>query len=161
MTLTSLDTTELTVPANVTILAGQSNATFNISVVNDAELDGTQLAQLTVSASGYSSAGGFINVLDNETATLRLNVPTNVTEGDGTLLAAVISSAAPTANILVSLSSSDTSEIQVPSSVVLAAGQTSATFNLTVVNDSLIDGNQTATVTAQVTNWTAGVTNIV
>ena len=37
-----------------------------------------------------------------------------------------------------------------------AAGATSATFDLTVVDDLLLDGPQTATVTAHVENWTDG-----
>ena len=43
-----------------------------------------------------------------------------------------------------------------PATVTILAGQTSATFHVTVVNDTLIDGPQTATVTAHVQNWTDG-----
>jgi uncharacterized repeat protein (TIGR01451 family) len=54
----------------------------------------------------------------------------------------------------VSLSSSDTTELQTPATVVLAAGQTSAVFNVTIVDDVLIDGDQVANLTAHVPNWT-------
>ena len=95
---------------------------------------------------------------DNETAVLTVTLPASATEGDGTLTGAgtVTVSQAPAVNMAVALSSSDTSEVTVPATVTILAGQTSATFNVTIVNDTLIDGPQTATVTAHVQNWTDG-----
>ncbi len=61
--LSSSDTTELTVPATVTILAGQSSATFQITAVNDGISDGDQVAIITASASPFLSATQAINVL--------------------------------------------------------------------------------------------------
>ncbi len=159
--LASLDTSELTVPAMVTILAGQSNAMFTLTIVDDAELDGTQTTQITAAAGGHSSAATPVTIFDNETATLTVQLPGSVTEGGATAQGTVSASAAPTANMTVTLLSSDTTEIQVPPSVVLPAGQTSTVFNITVVNDTLIDGNQTATVTVQVPGWTDGMGNII
>ena len=56
----------------------------------------------------------------------------------------------------VTLAASDTTEIQVPPSVFILAGQTSAVFTATIVEDTLIDGPQSADVTAHVQNWTDG-----
>ena len=50
--------------------------------------------------------------------------------------------------------------VKLPPSVVLASGQTSVVFNLTVVDDNALDGAQFVTLTATVTNWTPGVTNL-
>jgi uncharacterized repeat protein (TIGR01451 family) len=162
VTLNSSDTTEVIVPPTVTILAGQSNANFSVTIVDDALLDGPQSATVTATAPPYQSANGTITVADNETATLTVSLPASVTEGDGTLpVGTVTASAAPAANITVNLSSSDTTEITVPNSVILPAGQTSVGFNITVVNDTQIDGDQTATITAHVANWTDGFTNVV
>ena len=160
VTLSSSDTSEITVPATVTILAGQTNAAFNLTLVDDAELDGGQAATLTATASGYSSALASITVLDNETATLTVSLPASVTEGGAAVQGTVSASAAPTANIAVSLSSSDTTEIQVTPSVVLTAGQTSVVFTVTIVNDTQIDGDQIVNVTANVTNWTNGLGSV-
>ncbi len=156
VTLNSSDTSEITVPATVTILAGQSNAVFLLTVQDDPDLDGSQTAQVTAAAAGYTSAASFITVLDDESATLSLSVPASVTEGGGSYLSRVDASAAPTTNITVALTSSDPTEILVPATVVMPAGQTSAVFSVTVVDDTQIDGTQTATVTAQVLNWGDG-----
>jgi hypothetical protein len=68
VTLTSSDTTEATVPATVTILDGQTSATFAITAVDDAIVDGTQVVTITASALGFTSGSANINVTDDEVA---------------------------------------------------------------------------------------------
>jgi hypothetical protein len=160
VSLTSSDTSEITVPSSVTVLAGQTNATFNITVIDDGQLDGTQTATVTATAPSYAPANATLLVYDNETATLQVVLPATATEGQGTASGTVLISAVPAANIVVGLSSSDITEIQVPTSVTIPAGQTSAVFTATVVDDNQIDGPQAVTVTAHVQNWTDGSTNI-
>ncbi|MBN9522042.1 tandem-95 repeat protein [bacterium] len=50
--------------------------------------------------------------------------------------------------LTVALQSSDTTEVTVQSSVVIQAGQASATFAVNAVDDTLVDGTQSATITA-------------
>jgi uncharacterized repeat protein (TIGR01451 family) len=154
--LSSSDTSEATVPATVTIPAGQTNAVFDLTIIDDGVLDGTQTSAISASASGFANGYGTISVFDNETATLQAMLPATAAEGQGTVQGTVQVSAVPAANIVVSLSSSDTTEIQVPASVTIPSGQTSAVFTAIVVDDNQIDGSQTATVTAHVQNWTDG-----
>jgi hypothetical protein len=160
VSLTDSDTSEITVPASVTVLAGRTNATFDITVVDDADLDGTQTSTVTASAAGYAPVTATMAIYDNESATLQVVLPATATEGQGTVTGTVYVSAVPAANIVVSLSSSDTTEIQVPVSVVIPSGQTSAVFTATVMDDNQIDGPQTATITAHVQNWTDGSASI-
>lgn len=54
----------------------------------------------------------------------------------------------PATSLTVNLASSDTTEITVPPSVVIPAGQLSATFTASAVNDGIIDGIKMATITA-------------
>ena len=56
VTLSSDDTSEATVPSTVTILDGQSSATFDIAAVDDSEVDGTQQVTISASTAGYNSA---------------------------------------------------------------------------------------------------------
>ncbi len=53
------------------------------------------------------------------------------------------------ADMLVVLSSSDTSEIVVPASVTIRAGQHQQNFNVQAVDDAMLDGTQVVTITAQ------------
>jgi methyl coenzyme M reductase subunit C len=66
VSLASGDTTEATVPATVTILAGQSSATFAVAAVDDATADGMQTVVITVSAAGYTSGTANVQVTDND-----------------------------------------------------------------------------------------------
>lgn len=154
--LASGDTNELTVPPALIIVAGQTNAAFDLTVQDDAMLDGTQPVIVTAQAAGFGPATATIRIHDNESATLRLTLPATASEGGAPIDATVSVSAVPDRNLLIGLSSSDPTEIQVPAWVGIPAGQTSAVFSLTIVDDTEIDGPQNALVTAQVQNWTAG-----
>jgi len=156
--LVSGDTSEITVPASVTIPAGQTWITFDPTIVDDDFLDGTQQPTVTASATSYDSGQTSLLVHDNETATLSVSLPATAAEGMGTLTGAgtITVSQAPAVDITVALTSSDTSEITVLAGMTIPAGQTSASFDVTIVNDNQIDGPQIATVTAHVAGWTDG-----
>ncbi len=64
VTLASNDTTEATVPATVTIPAGQMTAAFAIAAIDDAIVDGTQLVTFTASAAGFVSGTTTFSVTD-------------------------------------------------------------------------------------------------
>lgn len=66
VTLTSLDLTELTVPATVTILANQTNATFAVAAVDDLDSDGSQSVVVNATTSGYAQGTATVTVTDNE-----------------------------------------------------------------------------------------------
>jgi hypothetical protein len=70
VSLTSSDTSEATVPATVTILAGQASATFAASIQDDALADGTQTVTITAAAAGHVSGTDTLHVLDNESWTI-------------------------------------------------------------------------------------------
>lgn len=57
--------------------------------------------------------------------------------------------------LVVTLSSSDTTEATVPATVTIPANQSSVTFPITAVNDTFPDGSKTAIVTATAANATS------
>ncbi len=161
--LTSSDETELIVPATVMLPAGQTSAVFNVSIVDDLELDGSRTASVTATAPDYATNQVILLVHDNESATLSLEFPVTLREGDGTVPGGGVlrASQAPSVDVLVSLASSDETELVLPFGVVLPAGQTSALFDFTLPDDNLLDGPQAVTATARVRNWTQGVASVV
>jgi hypothetical protein len=154
--LTSSNTNKATVPATVTLLAGHNSVAFNIYIVNNGLLDGTQDATITAYVPGYGIRGATMEVYDNETATLQLSVPPTVAESQGTVQGTVSCSPPPDVDVSINLSSSNTNAIQVPSSIVLRGGQSSLGFSATVINSDQITGPQSVTLTAHVQNWTDG-----
>ena len=156
--LSSDDILQLTVPGNVVIPAGQTSAVFDITIVDDALLDGSQTVEITASAAEHYPTTGAIQIHDNDSATLTVTIPATATEGDGVLAAqgTVSIDATPDADIIISLTSNDQSEVVVPETIKISAGQTSEVFDLTIIDDTEIDGTQIVTITASVTGWTAG-----
>jgi hypothetical protein len=71
-------------------------------------------------------------------------------EGAGPLAGAgtVFLPAPVASNVVVTLTSGDATQVSVPATVTIPAGATSAVFSVTAVNDALLDGSQTRSVTA-------------
>ena len=64
VTLSSSDLSELTVPATVDIPAGAASAIFDVTVVDDLDVDGDRPATVTASAAGVGSGTATITVVD-------------------------------------------------------------------------------------------------
>ena len=85
VTLVSSDLTEATVPATVTIAAGQTvSPAFAVAAVDDAVLDGTQTVTVTASAAAYTDGTGALQVTDDEVSLTGVtpgaaNTPLNLT----------------------------------------------------------------------------------
>jgi hypothetical protein len=158
VSLASSDTGRVTVPATITIPAGQTLVSLPLTIVDNALLDGPEAVVISATAAGLVPASATIAIHDNETATLTVTLPTSAHETAGVLMGAgtITSSAAPTRDITVQLLSSDVTGLTVPATVILRAGQTTANFNLTMVDDHVIQGDRPITITAQMENWTPG-----
>jgi hypothetical protein len=156
ITLTSTVPTELTVPVSVIIPANQTNASFNLTAIDDTLLDGAQQVSVIASATNFASATNAVSVLDNEPAVLTITVPATTAENAGTLInqGHVNSSAPPNKPVTVPLISSDTNVVQVPASVIIQSNETTASFNVIIVNNPRLDGDHTATISTTVANWT-------
>ena len=159
--LVSSNPAEASVPATVSVPAGQLSAPFNVTIGNDAVVDGPQAVIVSASAAGFAAAAGVITVLDNESGgALTLSAPASAIEGAGTVQGTLTVSIAPAAPLSVTLASTDATEVQVPGTVVIPAGRTSVSFPITIVDDTALDGTQSATLTASLVGWTAGTANL-
>lgn len=137
VTLASSDTSVAGVPAGVTVPAGATTATATVSTqvvpstrtatISAAHGGVTGTATLTVSPPPGSSVS-----LDS------LTIPAEMTAGstaDGTV---TLTGAAPSGGASVSMSSTNTGIVRVPSTVTVPTGQTTATFTVTAMNASTV-----------------------
>jgi trimeric autotransporter adhesin len=162
ITLASSNTGVVTVPANVSIPAGQTSATFQVTAI----AAGTSTITATM-PSGLGGTASSCTTTVNPVVTITLACPgANIVAGT-TGTSTVTISPAQSSSITVTLSSSNTSTATVPASVSIPAGQTSATFSITGVaaGTSTITatlpaatGGNTATCSTTVANPTASVT---
>ena len=162
VTLSASPATLISVPPTVTIPAGNTNVTFTITVLDDGILDGTQTATITATASNYATGTASMQIYDSETATLTLSIPATATAGQGVLTnAGLVTVSAPVgANVNIALGDSNTNAVVVPPTVTVPNGQTSAVFNVAIIDNHLFGPPRTATVTAHVQNWTDGTASI-
>ncbi|MCA9205698.1 MAG: hypothetical protein KDA59_21740, partial [Planctomycetales bacterium] len=158
--LATSDPTEATVPLTVTIPDGQTtSAPFNITGVDDAVLDGTRTTTISASATGYVTGTAAIDVTDFEPLTVTLSAST-ISENGGLTTLTVSREDASTA-LVVTLGSSDTSEINVPQIVLLGIGQkVSPPVQVSAVDDQLLDGTQTVQITASADLYASGSASI-
>ena len=94
VSLTSSDPTRATVPATVTIFAGQTSAVLPVTIIDDGLLNGPEAVVISATAVGTVAGSATINIHDYQTATLSMSLPTSVHELDGTIIGTVTSSAA-------------------------------------------------------------------
>jgi hypothetical protein len=86
--------------------------------------------------------------LDTEGPALTLGIAdSSISENPGTSQATVKRNSATTGALTVNLASSDPSQATVPANVTIPTGSSSATFTITAVNDTVLDGTQTVAIT--------------
>ena len=157
VSLASSDASELIVPASVVIPAGQTTATFDLTVVDDIALDLSRTVTVTATSASLAPGSAEVVVHDNENPTLTVSLQPFWVEGQG-VQSVGIGVSLPVVTefpLLVNLLSSDTTELTVPASVVIPAGTSGKAFTVTVVDDTEQDGAQSVTVSA-LAPWVQG-----
>jgi hypothetical protein len=137
--LRSSETNKLRVTNSVTIPAGETTVAFDLEAVDLPSLDGDLTVRVTAEATNFASARALMVVRDNDSPQLFLEIPAEVTEGQGILTnAGRLSVVGPMiTNLLLRLTSSVPEKVSLPSSLLLAAGQTSLWFNLNVASNQI------------------------
>lgn len=152
--LASSQTSEVLVPAYVIVPEGQTSATFDVTIVDDTHLDGTQRTAITAAAAGYRPGSQRITVDDNETAVLALRLPAAIAEGQTGVPVVLTVDAAPSLVTSISLNSTVPGTLVVPPQVFMPAGQTSAVFAVSAVDNFISNPPQEVRITAHVEHWT-------
>ncbi len=130
--------------------------TTTVTAVNDAILEGGHTGTITHSASGggydgVSIANAVANVTDNDTGSVTVTesaASTDVTEGGATDTYSVVLDVAPSGTVTVTPSpDSDVSVSPNPLTFTTENWSTAQTTTLTAVNDAVVEGSHTGTVT--------------
>ena len=158
VSLASSDEGAIETPQTVTIPAGERDVVAMLDVKDDALLDGTQSAEITVSATGYEDSQVTIEVLDHESLSIEIATETvKESDGEGATTAVVTRSNSDTTELLrVSILNSDASEVVAPPIVEIPAGAQSVTFVIDAVNDLIVDGLQQVALTVMATGYVDG-----
>ncbi len=165
VTLSSNLVSRATVPASVTIPAGQLSTNFPITAVNDLLANGTQSVTILASATGYVQDQQVITVQnDSDTAIVVAITPDTFLESAGAGVATgSVTLAAPTVAALdVELVSLDETEATLtPDFVTIPAGGTTASFTVNAINDTDVDLNVSVIIRAIAPGYTTGEKTII
>lgn len=138
----SAGSTALTVPASVTIGAGDLWASFEFNAPEDSLVTLSRSVMVNASATGFSIMPGSVVVTDNETANATLTLPTPLQEGNLPSNNATLGISPPPAiPITFTLTASPAAELTIPATVTLPAGQSQVAFTARATNDTRIDGD--------------------
>ena len=149
------------IPANAQIVfaPGETSKTIEVRIVADdlVEANETFAIQLITPQNATinpQAATGTATIVDDDTAALTLSIiPGTFSEAAGATAArgVVSRNTATTAALTVNLSSSNPAKATVPATVVIPAGQTSANFNVSAVDNAIVDGSKKVTISAKAT----------
>ena len=128
------------VPVNVTVLAGNTSATFSITT---SPVYSNETLSISASLGGKTVSSGFA-IGTSDSAHFVSASPSSVVGGATSTGTIALSSPAPTGGVTVTLASSSP-DLQVPVSAYVAAGSSSATFPITT---SRISDNESVTISA-------------
>ncbi len=156
--LTSHDPEEITVPEFVTIKAGKKSAVFDIFIKDDDLVDGTQTVPVTACAEGWNTGTAYINVQDNETASLTVELAKDINENDGTVdkIGIVRMDKAAEKDVKVNLIGENSKKISLPESITIPKGGNSAEFSVSVPDNIKFVGTESINITAYVDGWENG-----
>lgn len=97
-----------------------------------------------------------VEILATSGKGLGVSVPATIVEGSAPVTGTVTTDQAPADDLQITLVSSASDRLSVPVSVVLPAGQTSVTFGLEALADTLLNGSPTVSVQASATGYASG-----
>ncbi len=168
VTLSSSQNTRLTVPATVTIPAGQSQQTFSASSIPNAQVEGADtVIRVEATATASTASQLDLTLVDNDAPALfaQFSAPTISEDGaitTGQTQLTVTRNTPTTSSLVVALSTDNANRLQLAATTLtIPAGATAASIVVSGVANSDADGDVEVGITATATNFVDGESSIV
>ena len=142
------DPVRVMAPPVIIMSAGQTNLSFLVRAMDDLTLNASPSVELSAEVPGWGSAAGAIRVLEKSPPALALALPPEAHESQDNWAGAgsVQLSSRLATNLPVRLESLDPSEIILPASIVIPAGEMQGTFDLRLIDDGVVNGRRPVTI---------------
>lgn len=139
VTLLSSDVSEATVPASVTLAAGQTSAQVAIHAVDDNLLDGSQVVTITASAADFAPGTAQLTVTDFETLTATFSIDSIREDAgpDAATLTIRRSNTDTTLPVAVAVSGSDAARLVLPTLITIPAGAQQVVVPVVPIDDDI------------------------
>ena len=134
--ISASEPTRISVPAFITIPAGQSGKTFNLTAINNEDIEGDFEVEILVQEDSYGTATSIITVIDDEAPSLFLSLSVDeANEGDQFELE-ITRDFINDQPLTVDLFTSDNQQIDLPGDLTIEANQASAILMVDVTDDN-------------------------
>ena len=150
----------LGLPETLTIAAGQSSLRYQAAPVNDQEYLGNASAEIAISAAGYKGAQSTISLVEDEKPTLTLTLSASSAAEGAEITGTVSMNTISTVDTVVKLGSTYAAQLNLPASVTIKAGESSASFTATVVQDETAEIDKELKITAAATGFNSGTAKV-
>lgn len=153
VTVSSSSPGSLSVDGPVIIPAGLTEAPFNVNAVQNEIIQGLRTVEVSASSPNALPATATVDLLDDDIPLLTLSTSRNFASesaGAQAFRARLERSPASSQSVTLSLTSSDPSVVTLPPRITLPAGEASVEFFVGAIDDDLVDGPQTATISAEI-----------
>jgi len=159
--LTADQPTRWNVPSTVILPAESQTVTFQVGIKTMTTAEPAVTGKITAKADGYKTGTVEINFASSNIPAFDFTIdPVTISEGDGiyATYAVIKRLDNPQASVTLRLSADVTNQLILPASVNFPAGVTQQKFNIGAVDNDIVDGTRTVTVTASVNLPSCGCT---
>ncbi|MBF0452179.1 MAG: hypothetical protein HQK75_15865 [Candidatus Magnetomorum sp.] len=149
--ITTSNASKIQPPETVVLPKGYTQISFDSNVLDNNEIDGLSIVSLTIFSPAWTPHSANVRVADNENHQLTIHMPDQLVEGSGvyTNVAWIVANGVVPVDIPLSLECSSITDVNVPSTVTLYQGTTSAPFDLNVIDNAAIDGQRSVSLYAR------------
>jgi len=154
--LSASETGQINLPASVTIPQRSSSAVFSITMVDNADLDGTRQVDVTAEASGYDAPTAVLQILDNEKPSLTLSLDKDVAVEGDTLQLTITRDLVTPDSVVVLLSTGKSRQWSIPGQVILPGNTASVVVKVPVTDDLVPELDEPAGITASAGGMISG-----
>lgn len=141
---------QISMPATVTIKAGETSAAFDIAVTDDSTAEIDKKLNITAAATGFNSGSAALTVTDNDLPLIQLVLnKTLVSETAGVyaISASLVRTGGSSEAITIRLKDAEGIGLILPTGGIrMGQGVNQVNFNIGVVDDTLANGERTGTI---------------
>lgn len=142
-TLTASEDARITLPETITIPASQSGAYIDFQLTANTTLDSDSVVLLRVQGDNYNETTGHIIITDDTYPTLTVQTTTPSIQEGSELLLSLTAQRAANHDVEIKITSDITDVFDIPTSVVLPAGQTSMEIRIPTIDDDMPNPDRT------------------
>jgi len=155
VSLVSSNPNRIKLPDQLIIPEGIVEHSFDVEIMDNIHIDGNTYVTMAAFAENWYSGSLMVLIKDDEIKNLKLTVPVIASEGDAVLddegqisIPGIFQD-----SLIVHLTSNKTDKVIVPGSVEIPAGEQFVNFDLTIVDNNIMDSMVPVLISASAPGW--------